>query len=608
MIKSKYLLIITSITILIVLFPVRGCLQENPRGKYMGQEPPGMKPEIFAPGFISVDGSELNSVFTPDGKEFYYAVSSGRKHTIKYTKQVNGVWINPETAPFSGVFSDVDISISYDGEKCFFGSNRPVTTGGKRLTGRSNLWMIERQGDGWGEPVHLKYGINDGRHQNYPCPAANGNLYFQSEREGCLSKETDIYMAEWKNGKYLEPVNLGPNINSIYKEGDVLIAPDESWIIISVSGSPECIGSGDFFISFRNDDGSWAKRIHMGEEINTKTIEFCPMLSPDRKYLLYSSQDHISWVDIGIIEKYRPKSSSTGEIRGPYLGQEPPGLTPEIFAPGIISTNDTERSSWFSEDGNTFIFSRWGGDRTGIFITEQVNGIWSKPERFPHMDPEYDGDFLLSPDGDKLVFSSQRPLETGGKKLRNCYIYLMEKKDNKWQKPVRLGPEVNSGMHDSYPCLTADHTLYFFSRRSGGHGKADTYRAKLLNGRYSSVENVGYPLNTEYIDLDAFVAPDESYMILCSDRPGGYGKEDLYISFKQMSGKWTEPVNMGKEFNSSGSEWIPYVTPDGKYLFFTSNKKFDKSAGMEKAPGNGKRNIFWVDAGVIEKFRPEKGK
>ncbi|MFC1493580.1 hypothetical protein ACFL6O_06415 [candidate division KSB1 bacterium] len=309
----------------------------------------------------------------------------------------------------------------------------------------------------------------------------------------------------------------------------------------------------------------------------------------------YRSVTAISFLILMVFMGNKPQSDTFPELKGPYLGQRPPGMIPQIFAPGIISTDVTERSSWFSRDGNTFVFSRWGGERTGIFVMDQKNGTWSKPEKFPHLDPEYDGDFLFSPDGNKLVFSSQRPLHEEGNKLENCHIYIMEKTEYGWQEPVRLGSEVNSGMHDSYPCLTADYTLYFFSRRSGGFGNADTYRSKFTDGKYNEIENLGKPVNTGYHDLDAFVAPDESYMILCSDRPGSYGEEDLYISFKKTGGLWTEPVNMGEDFNSQGSEWIPYVTPDGKYFFFTSNK-------------TGNRDIYWVDAMIIEQFRPDKGK
>lgn len=131
------------------------------------------------------------------------------------------------------------------------------------------------------------------------------------------------------------------------------------------------------------------------------------------------------------------------------------------------------------------------------------------------------------------------------------------------------------------------------SIKENPEGKANIYRSKLVDGKYTRVEKLDTKINTKYNDLDAFVAPDESYMIFCSDRPGGYGKSDFYISFGTNGDSWTEPVNMGNKINSSAAEWIPYVTPDGKYFFFTSNK-------------SGNREIYWVDAGIINTYMPEK--
>jgi hypothetical protein len=88
---------------------------------------------------------------------------------------------------------------------------------------------------------------------------------------------------------------------------------------------------------------------------------------------------------------------------------------------------------------------------------------------------------------------------------------------------------------------------------------------------------------------------DESYLIVCQDKTEGHGKYDLYISFRLDDGSWSNPVDMGKEINSSASEFRPYVTPDGKYLFFTSNR-IDSDTG----------NIFWADADVIEKLKQLK--
>jgi Tol biopolymer transport system component len=120
----------------------------------------------------------------------------------------------------------------------------------------------------------------------------------------------------------------------------------------------------------------------------------------------------------------------------------------------------------------------------------------------------------------------------------------------------------------------------------------DIYRANRVNGQYPKVENLGVPVNSEYHEVDAFVAPDESYMIFCSDRPGGYGKADFYVSFRKKDGSWTVPVNLGDKINSPFSEYIPSVSPDGKYFFFTTDK-------------TGQRDIYWVDAKIIRSLKPD---
>ena len=99
-------------------------------------------------------------------------------------------------------------------------------------------------------------------------------------------------------------------------------------------------------------------------------------------------------------------------------------------------------------------------------------------------------------------------------------------------------------------------------------------------------------INTEHDEYDLFIAPDESYLIFSSDRPGGFGNVDLYISYKKGDGTWTEPKNMGRNINSGGAVF-PSVTDDGRFLFFQSRRG-----------GNG--DIYWVDAKIIEELKPDK--
>jgi len=285
----------------------KGSKQSGIKDEYLGQKKPGLKPEIFAPGIVSTEKNELNSVFSPDGKEFYYAINFPSKgYTIMVIAREKNRWTNPEVASFSGEYRDVDMCISYDGRKLFFCSNRPVD--GSQPQGL-RIWVTEKKGDKWGKPVYLRSGINAGRNQVYPSVTKKETLYFQSRREGNFGG-SDIYRSRFVNGKFMQPENLGSMINSEFNEGDVLIAPDESYIIVSCSGRPDSFGGGDLYISFKKNDGSWAKLKNMGKTFNTTYTEYCPMLSPDGKYLFFTSKKtgngDIYWVSAKFIEELKP--------------------------------------------------------------------------------------------------------------------------------------------------------------------------------------------------------------------------------------------------------------------------------------------------------------
>ena len=140
-----------------------------------------------------------------------------------------------------------------------------------------------------------------------------------------------------------------------------------------------------------------------------------------------------------------------------------------------------------------------------------------------------------------------------------------------WGPPEHLPWPVNTEGYDNYPSVAANGTLYFGSSRAGGKGRVDLYRAKLIGGKYTTVENLGDAINTSFTEADPYIAPYESFLIFTSDRPGGYGRGDLYISFNK-NGTWTPPRNLGPKVNKELFEYTALVTPDGKYLFFTRGK------------------------------------
>ena len=278
-------------------------------GPYFGQEPPGMTAKMFAPGVISTDRSEVNSVFSPDRNEFYFttwSIEIGTK--IMVTSLVDGRWTAPEVAPFSNHPSDVDPAFSNDGKRVFFGTRRPRP--GETATRKDgfDMWFADRIKTGWAEEQYLGSVVNSGKSQIYSTVTRDGTLYFQAVRGEGYGK-ADIYRSRLMGGVYQMPENLGPVINSENYEGDVFIAHDESYLIVSIYGRNDSLGEADLYISFRSLNDSWSPLRNMGRAINSDKRDFCPMVSPDGKYLFFSSkragEGDIFWVDAKVIETLR---------------------------------------------------------------------------------------------------------------------------------------------------------------------------------------------------------------------------------------------------------------------------------------------------------------
>ena len=114
------------------------------------------------------------------------------------------------------------------------------------------------------------------------------------------------------------------------------------------------------------------------------------------------------------------------------------------------------------------------------------------------------------------------------------------------------------------PCI-------FGSDRAGGKGRTDIYRSRLVDGKYTEPENLGDAINTQFEEFEPYISPDQKYLIFMTQRPDGLGGSDLYISY-QHNGAWTKATNLGDKINSSGSEYSPIVSPDGKYFFWSSTR------------------------------------
>ncbi len=290
-------------------------------------------------------------------------------------------------------------------------------------------------------------------------------------------------------------------------------------------------------------------------------------------------------------QEVQKSEADFSQIKGPYLGQKPPGLTPQVFAPGIVSTDKSELNSVFSPDGREFYFSRSRGPGTSaIQLVTYEDGVWSPSRQVSFATGQTDVNPSLTTDGNTLFFGSLRDDTRGPKD-----IYVVKRLENgEWGIPKNLGAPINSEGNDNCPSVASDGTLYFHSDGLGGFGKQDIFKSEWIDGAYTEPENIGSPINTEDGEFDAFIARDEKYIIFGSDRnEGGFGKTDLYISVRLDDGSWSEAKSLGGVINSAEYELCPYVTDDGKYFFFTSYR-------------NGQGDIFWVDAKILEEYKPQE--
>ncbi|WP_262694835.1 TolB family protein [Kordiimonas aquimaris] len=274
--------------------------------KYFGQAVPGMTPERFAPGIVSTDDAfELNAVFSSDYKQFFFTRTVNEKFRIFISDLTENGWSAPTIAPFSTNFPvhrDADMMFAPDGQRLYFISDRPIN--GVEQKGY-NVWYVDRNGDGWAKAQPILSDINTDAPSYYPAIVADGSMYFTTERADTLGGN-DSYRAQYKNGTFETPVNLGPNVNSSTGEGDIFVAPDESYLIHVARGREDSLGGNDLYISFSDGNGGWTDDIHMGDVINSPVIDFCPMVTPDGKYFFYSQGGDVYWMDAKIIETFRP--------------------------------------------------------------------------------------------------------------------------------------------------------------------------------------------------------------------------------------------------------------------------------------------------------------
>ncbi len=260
-------------------------------------------------------------------------------------------------------------------------------------------------------------------------------------------------------------------------------------------------------------------------------------------------------------------------LEGPYMGQKPPGMVAEPFAPGIISKEGWEIQGVFAPGMQEFYFVTDSGKGTPITVIgfRQQDNIWKKYIQF-----QRDGEVTFSPDGTRMHMAEG----------------YKDRRGDGWSERKSLGP-----MFDR-----EDWGIMRLSASANGTYVWDDFKnenairiSTVKEGKRQAPIKMGPMVNAGKSTAHPFIATDESYLIWDSERDGGYGKSDLYISFRQKDGSWGAAINMGDKVNSDKGDTYASVTPDGKYILF--NRRIDSDTDNT--------DIYWVDAQIIEQLRPK---
>jgi len=256
--------------------------------------------------------------------------------------------------------------------------------------------------------------------------------------------------------------------------------------------------------------------------------------------------------------EFRP-GALTG-LTGPYLGQAPPGDTPEVFAPGIVSlVGRPEVHLSFSPDGEEMYLSARG---EGLLVSRMTPEGWNAPAPLP--DEEIGGysEINVAPDGARLWGNKDRS------------VWSLTPGPEGWGNPVLRFP---GGMFASQ---SLDGTVYF--TQNGPQG-GQVVRSRFRDGEYEDPEPLSGGLASSSVTAHPFISPDGTLLLFDSPRAGGFGGFDLWASKREGDGSWGEAVNLGSEVNSLGQNMCAYLSADGRYLFFT---RFG--------------DIWWVRADILD--------
>lgn len=246
-------------------------------------------------------------------------------------------------------------------------------------------------------------------------------------------------------------------------------------------------------------------------------------------------------------------------------------LEPELVQPGTVSTPGFEFGTSISPDGKEMFFIKGiaGFRRTVLVYSKWTDGYWTSPQIAPFSGKFRDMNPYHSKDGKRLYFTSDRP--TTNEALQASNFWYVDVLKDGWSEPKLVPGVINDQYEIVYPTVHKDGTVHFVAWSRPDSKNGDIYISKLKNGKYTAPALVE-ELNTEQSDADPEMTLDGKFMFITSQREGGLGHYDLYVFKKEKNGKWGDGINLGPKVNSHNMDSDPILSPNGKTLYYSSDK------------------------------------
>lgn len=280
-----------------------------------------------------------------------------------------------------------------------------------------------------------------------------------------------------------------------------------------------------------------------------------------------------------------------------------PGLEPELFAFDLLGNDDAQLAVALSPSYDELYFSQLQLSETGMSFellrSEFVDGRWTPPVSAPFASEYGEIEAFFSPSGHRLYFFSRRPDGSSSEWISPWNLWYLENERGSWSEPSLLGQPDSMVVYNWSASLLDDSTLYFTARPYEDHVLAEIYEVSISSNEFGAPRSIGSGVNTRnHTENEPAVAPDGSYLVFYSaGRPDNLSTEmlgDLYVSFRNADGNWQEAIRIDEPINSTGEENWPRISPDGRFLFFSSNRR----SGVEMS------DLYWVSTRALDQYRP----